>query len=104
MNQPQYKLRIVATKMEFKHLQPGDLFSTLDAAYWAGQGLKMPAAQALIRTESESDDDPNETVYKLTVVAIDPTTHNESMNRHARNAEFSPYVPPGVSAEDWRKS
>lgn len=93
------QLRIVAEKTEIANLKPGDLFSDRGPEFWNLMD-KMPIAPALIRTHGEVDD-PSELIYKLTIVRVGDNV--EDSNTHIRQPAVSPYVPPGMTHDEWNK-
>lgn len=93
------QMRIVAEKTEIANLKPGDLYSDRGPEHWNRLGM-IPGAQAYVRTDGEVDD-PSEMVYKLTIVRIGDNV--EDSNAHIRQPTVSPYVPPGMTHDEWNK-
>lgn len=91
-------MRVVAEKTEIANLIPGDLYSGRGPEYWSRLG--MPGAPAYVRTDVEVDD-PSELVYKLTIVRVGDNI--EDSNTHIRQPTVSPYVPPGMTHDEWNK-
>lgn len=109
MKQPnqRYTMRVVAVKTESEHLKPGDLFSDRGPDYWVSVVNKLPCDQLYFRTNNMDEMDfaeDGDSLYKITIVVIDNETKAESSNAHERHSEMSPYAPPGVSVDEWKKT
>ena len=64
-------MKIIATPIKGKDLQPGDLFSTRGAEYWGDyQSRESIGERACIRTGTLAidADDAEETIYRLEIV------------------------------------
>jgi hypothetical protein len=89
------KARIVAIKTAVRHLNPGDLFSSKDGAYWnrAMSGHVLPEALICPNDVGIADaGTSDEFVYRLTVVREGET---QDKNPHVISEVFNPYAPPG---------
>lgn len=96
--------RVIATKIEYEHLQPGDLWSDKGPEYWNGIMDKGFMSESVImRTNAEYDvtsDDPA-TVYKLTIVITNSEIAAKQADVHTVSGDISPHSPPGMDYDEW---
>ena len=61
-------MKIIATKVKAKDLQPGDLFSTASQLYWDSRDANAIGEKVYIRTTALTPTDQAEDeIYKITI-------------------------------------
>lgn len=99
-----YTMRIIAVKVEPEHLKPGDLWSDRGPEYWGTVNNKLATDMIFVKLNIDFDEPETDEFFRITIVVIDNETKSESSNAHERHNEMSPYAPPGVSLDEWKRT
>lgn len=96
--------RVVATKIDPEHLQPGDLWSDRGPEYWSSAVIMdhdpFPASIA-IRSNTAYDEGFPDPVYKLTIVITNSEIAAKQADVHTVSGDISPHSPPGMDYDEW---